>query len=68
MRVLVGGTFKIITATSRSQENAREQRRVMISQLNQNNDAVRQIIMNIHNSRNKIELKPKLSEINVFKR
>ena len=37
-------------ATLRARETARKKRRVIIGQKVQNNDAMRQIIMNIHNS------------------
>ena len=43
-----------------------EQRRVIIGQQIHNNDAMRQIIMNIHNSSNLNKLKLKQSEMTVF--
>ena len=47
----------------RAGETAREQRRVIIGQQIHNNDAMRQIIMSIHNSSNLNELKLKQSEM-----
>ena len=44
------GYVQNVTTTLRARKTAREQRRIIIGQHIHNNDAMRQIFMNIHNS------------------